>query len=138
MKNLYDILNIKKINVEEEIKNTIKEVREELNNLTTIRTCKIYSSKVSELLNKKSILNRIVDTKTKDMDYSHQFVIVPISDNKSYIIDLTFNQFKYNNLYEDLYNNGYIIMNNDDLNHYLDYIEFSNLELDEYINSTRK
>lgn len=138
MGSLYDLLNIKNINVEEEIKKTILETKIELNNLTTIRTCKIYSSKVSELLKQKHIVNRIVDTKTKDMNYSHQFVIVPKDNNYSYIIDLTLNQFVYNSLYDDMYQNGYMLLNNEEFNSYLDYIEFNNFNLDSYIEKANK
>lgn len=125
MESLYDLLNINNTNIEEEIKNIISEAKIKSNNLTTIRTCKIYSSLISELLNKKHIINRIVDTSDKDMKYSHQFVIVPKNKDYSFIIDLTLNQFEYNELYNTMYENGYMLMNDEDLNHYLDYIEFN-------------
>ena len=133
MDSLYDLLNIKNVDIEKEIIASIKETKEELNGLTTNRTCKIYSSKINEILKKKSIVNRLVDTKTKDMDYSHQFVIVPKNDILFYVIDLTANQFNYNSLYDDMYNKGYMIMNDEEYNQYLDYIEFNNLEIDNYI-----
>ena len=133
MDSLYDLLNIKNVDIEKEIIASIKETKEELNGLTTNRTCKIYSSKLNEILKRKSSVNRLVDTKTKDMDYSHQFVIVPKNDSLFYVIDLTANQFNYNSLYDDMYNKGYMIMNDEEYNQYLDYIEFNNLEIDNYI-----
>ena len=137
MKSIYDILNIRKTDIETEIRNAIAETKKELKGLGTNRTCKIYSSKVRELLNKRNIVNRLVDTKTKDMDYSHQFVIVPKDDNSSYIIDLTLNQFSMSSLYTDMYINGYMIMNNEEFNSYLDFIEFNSLDLDSYIKNTK-
>ena len=40
---LSKILNIKGVNIEEEIKSAITNVKKQLNNLDTERTCKIYA-----------------------------------------------------------------------------------------------
>lgn len=137
MKSIYELLNIRNVDIEKEIINAIDETKKELNGLATDRTCKIYSNKVSEILNKKNIVNRLVDTKTKDMDYSHQLVIVPKDDNYSYIIDLTLSQFGFNTLYTDMYKKGYMLMNDEEFNSYLDFIEFNNLDFDSYIKNTK-
>ena len=61
MDNLYDILNISG-NKEDKIKNAINKVRLELNDLTENQTCKIYSSYISNELNKNHVVNKIIRT----------------------------------------------------------------------------
>ena len=133
MENLYDLLNISNKSIEDEIIDAIKKTKESLNGLTTYRMCKIYSSNLSSVLKKKNILHKLIDTSTKDMDYAHQFVIVPKNDDISYVIDLTFDQFGYNSLFDEMYKNGYMVMNDYIYNMYLDYIEFNNFNLDNQI-----
>lgn len=126
MNNIYDILNITNKDIESEIKDVIEETNIELNGLTKIRTCMIYSSKVSELLRKRNIVNRICNIKVND-DFNHQFVMVPYNNEESFIIDLTIEQFGNPNVLKELYDNGYILL--DDFlfdNYYLKFIESHN------------
>ena len=140
MNDLYDLINIKKIDKEEEIKNAIKEVKTSLEKLDTERTCMIYSSYIKESLSKKNIVARIIDTKDLGIDYSHHFCMVPKNKNEYYLIDLTFNQFGQHYLFDDLYEKGYMLIDNNILAEYLEI--FNNkkydITMDEVYNSNIK
>ena len=53
------------------------------------------------------------------MNFLHYFIEVPRDKDNNYIIDLTYEQFKYNELFDDIYNNGYQLLSNDEYNIYL-------------------
>ena len=131
-----NILNITNKNIEQEIINTVEETKEELKNLTTEATCKIYSSYIKGSLDEKHILNKIINSK-KDLDcsYEHEFVIVP--DNKDYyLVDLTYPQFGIDNELWKLYEFGYEKMTNEKWKHYLHTIsknDYTNIELKDII-----
>lgn len=91
MKNIYDYINILG-NKEEKIKEVILKCKRDLN-LTTDRTCKIYSSYISNYLSEKHIVNKIINTKNLNLGYEHEFVLVPIDSNNYYLVDLTYSQF---------------------------------------------
>ena len=118
-----NILNIRNINVEEEIKKSIAEVREELSDLTDERTCMIYTSYMYQSLRKKSIMALIIDTYNDlELNYSHYYIMVPIDNKKCYIVDLTYQQFGYDKRFNDIYLKGYQLVNNDEYNNYLNNI----------------
>ena len=126
---LYDWMkNIRKTNVEEEIKNSIITTKEKLNNLTEDRTCFIYSSYLYEELKNKHIPARIISTKDLGYDYEHRFVLVSneIEEDNYYLIDLTFSQFLQKNeknpLFLSLLENGYQEINNDLWTFYIEYV----------------
>ena len=115
--NYTNILNLDK---EEIIIDVIKLVKKELSELTTDRTCKIYSNYVSLYLRANYILHRNIDTGEYGYDYSHKFCLVP-KDEDYYLIDLTFSQF--NNLeFLDLLIDGYTIVNKEELHRYLEIV----------------
>lgn len=131
-----NILNIANKNIEQEIINTVEETKNELKNLTTDATCKIYSSYIKGSLDEKHILNKIINSK-KDLDcsYEHEFVIVP--DNKDYyLIDLTYEQFGIDNELWKLHDFGYEKMTNNKWKHYLHQIsknDYKDVELKDII-----
>ena len=129
MDNLYDILNISG-NKEDKIKNAINKVRLELNDLTENQTCKIYSSYISDELNKNHVVNKII--RTGDFaSYDHHFVLVPKDSDNYYLIDLTWSQFNDHH-FEDLLNDGYTVIHRADLIIYLSIVtgEVINKEMD--------
>ena len=117
--NLYDkITNIRKLDKNKIIKEVIKEVKCEYQKLTTKRTCVIYSGLIYILLNQRHISTRIINTKDLGFNFEHQFCLVPYQNKEYYLIDLTYDQFNntnFNNLLQD----GYIIINDLDFNKYL-------------------
>ena len=125
--------NIRGINNEEEIIKAINEVKKELNDLTEERTCKIYSSYIVNELKDKHVPVRLINTLDLGIDFEHHFVIVPSNDFGDYfIVDLTFTQFnKDSDVFKDLINKGYQVLNDYSLNCYLRVV--SNNEYDQYI-----
>lgn len=122
MKNFYQkMLNITNRNISQEIENVIKETKEENKNLTTERTCHIYSSIIYEKLKEKNIITKILNTKDFQIDYEHYFVLVTETKEKIYIIDLTYDQFNPERL-ETLKEEGYIKANTKIILQYLNEI----------------
>ena len=117
---LEKLLNIDNINVEDKIVDTIDETRVELRDLTTDQTCKYYSSSIKKNLNKKHLINRIVNTSDYDLPYEHQFNVA-LGNYKYYLIDLTYSQFK-NSEFVDLLFLGYMQIDNDIFNEYLEIV----------------
>lgn len=120
---LFDkILNINSVNKEDVIKECIKITNDKLNGLTKERMCKVYSNYIYNELKNKNVLSKIINTKDLGYKYEHEFVIVPINynDKTNYLIDLTYSQFLNNNeAFNDLLNNGYQFVNEEDLKNYL-------------------
>ena len=117
--NIYDLLNINQVDKEKAIVDAITETRKELVGLSEDLTCKIYSSYLSEQLRKRHILYRKLDTKELKCPYSHIFLIVPIDEKECYLIDLTYSQF-HNRDFEELLRKGYMRVNTDSLNDYIE------------------
>lgn len=112
--------NILGLDKEEVIIDVINSIKNELKDLTTDRTCKIYSDYVSSYLRSKYILNRNIDTGEFGCDYSHKFCLVP-KEEDYYLIDLTYSQF--NNLeFLDLLIDGYMIVNKEELKRYIEIV----------------
>ena len=117
MNNLYDLLNIAG-NKEDKIKESINQTRYDLRNIVEAQRCKIYSSYLSDLLNKNHIVNKII--KTGDFsNYDHHFILVPKDGESYYLIDLTYSQFKNNEYFEELLKDGYVVVNDSMLIIYL-------------------
>ncbi len=138
MENLYDILNIGG-NKEDQIKESIKKTRYDLRNIVESQRCKIYSSYLSDVLNKKHILNKII--KTGDFsNYDHHFILVPKSQELYYLIDLTYSQFNNNEYFDDLLKDGYTIVNESMLFIYLSIVtgQVINQSIDSIYFSTSK
>ena len=87
--------------------------------------CMVYSSYVYENLKKRHISCHIIDTNDLSIKYEHRFVLVP-TGNKYYLVDLTFSQFKKEDLLPKKKKNGYDIMDNDKWTLYLNTISNSN------------
>ena len=128
MNDLYDILNINKIDLEETIKASINEVvMKELNNLTKERTCLIYTSYLYASLKRKNVLCYIMDTfEDLNSTYQHRFIMVPKDKNHRFIIDLNINIFGHQQEFTFLENNGYQLLNNAEYLEYLSHINVKN------------
>lgn len=140
MSNFYDkLLNIRGLDVEEEIKKVVFETREHFKNLTEERTCRIYSGMVYDKLREKGISARLIDTADFGEDYSHVFVMVPF-ENKYFLVDLTYSQFLDNeNGINSLVNDGYVLMDNDMWKNYMENILVKkNFTYDDIFNGVRR
>jgi hypothetical protein len=115
----YDFLNIGNVDIEKAIQDSISDVKKELQDLTQERTCRVYSSYISQNLHKKHVLHRMMDTLDFDYPYSHQFVVVPINQKEEYLIDLTFEQFQ-NDSFPQILQEGYQKVNRREFSNYLD------------------
>ena len=119
MRDMYDYLNISNIPLEKRIEIAIIQTKKLLENLTTERTCKIYSRYLFKYLHDNHVVAKIISTKELGAEYDHFFVIVPINTIEYYLIDLTFQQFNNTNYFKELYEKGYERVT--DLNFYLYY-----------------
>lgn len=123
-----NILNIKNQDIEEVIRDSIKEVKEKLKGLDYNQTCLIYSSALFEILKRKHILVHIINTLDLGYSYLHQFLLV-YDGNKYYLIDLTYKQFNDNSL-SDLNENGYIEIDDNTFKFYLKVVTNNDLSID--------
>lgn len=114
----YQMLNITGNDIEERVVEAIRETKEELHNLTTERTCKIYSDSVARNLMKRHVIQKRIYTKKYNYSYDHQFNIVPITEKLSFLIDLCYSQFG-NEAYPDLLKKGYQLIPSSELSNYL-------------------
>ena len=135
---LEELLNIDNIDIEDKIVDAIDETRVELRDLTTDQTCKYYSSSIKNNLTKRHLINRIVNTNDYDLPYEHQFNVA-LGNDKYYLIDLTYSQFK-NGEFIDLLFLGYMELDNDMFNHYLEIVgkDKCNALLDEVFSINNK
>lgn len=117
---MIDILNIDGKSIPDKIEDAIENVRKQLPNLTTERTCIIYSEYMKKELDKLHTINRIIRTKELDYPYNHHFNIV-IDKNSYYIVDLTYKQFQ-NPEFLDLIFKGYQEMSENDVKKYLEIV----------------
>ena len=123
-----NILNIKNQDIEEVIRDSIKEVKEKLQGLDYNQTCLIYSSALFEILKRKHILVHIINTLDLGYSYLHQFLLV-YDGNKYYLIDLTYKQFNDNSL-SDLNENGYMKIDDNIFKFYLKVVTNNDLTMD--------
>lgn len=123
-----NILNIKNQDIEEIIRDSIKEVKEKLKGLDYNQTCLIYSSALFEILKRKHILVHIINTLDLGYSYLHQFLLV-YDGNKYYLIDLTYKQFNDNSL-SDLNENGYMKIDDNIFKFYLKVVTNNDLTMD--------
>lgn len=119
MKDLYDLVNLSNIPLEKRIQLSISETKKELSDLTTERTCKLYSRYLFSNLTKNHIVSKIVSTNDLGAEYDHFFNLVPINTLEYYLIDLTYPQFQNDKVFKELYEKGYEKVT--DLNFYLYY-----------------
>ena len=120
---LYNIIkNIRGLNTEEIIKESINKVKKELNGLTEERTCKIYNGYMLEELNKNHMPARLISTKDLGFNYEHVFILVPNSE-EYLLVDLTISQFNITiKELNQLYINGFQKINDNTLKNYLKYV----------------
>ena len=123
MNNLYDILNIRKIDIEKTIQESIADTNKELDNLETDRTCLIYTSYLYKNLKKRNVLAYMVDT-MEDLgyEYEHRFIIVPVDIEHNYVLDLTVSQFGKNKVFEKMVVDGYQLLNRGDFALYVEHV----------------
>lgn len=123
MNDLYDILNIKKNNIEKIIQEVITSTKRELANLDTDRTCFIYTSYLYEKLKNRNILAYIVDT-MEDLgeNYQHRFIVIPKDSQNNYVLDLTISQFGKNEKFKKMELDGYQILDNDNFSSYIGFV----------------
>lgn len=124
------ITNIQGLNLAEEIKMTIKKVKEKVPNLVEERMCKVYNGLLLNELLHSHIPVRLVNTLDLGINYEHFFLLIPIKTitGGGYILaDLTFSQF-HNLLLGELLTNGYQLINDIDFNKYLSIIAQKELD----------
>ena len=123
MNNLYDILNIKKSDIEKSIQVAIDKTKKELNGLTKEQTCFIYTSYLYQNLRKNNIACYIVDT-MEDLNraYQHRFIVVPKNEKSSYVLDLTVSQFGSSCVFKEMEDKGYQLLDNDKYDLYVSYV----------------
>lgn len=84
--NLFERMqNIGNKDYEKEIQEAIKEVREELKNLTIERMCKVYNSYLCDKLVKKHIVAHLINTLDLGLSYEHIFVLTPPTSGRGII-----------------------------------------------------
>ena len=118
--------NIRGINVIEEIESAIKEVREELKDLTINQTCAIYSSHLLEEMKKRHLNVRFINMLDLGLTFEHYFILIN-GEGNFYIADLTYNQFNKNE-FPILKEKGYVKIDDGILNQYLSLIERKRVE----------
>lgn len=123
MESLYDILNIKKIDIEKMIREVIIKTKKELVNLDKERTCLIYTSYLYQNLQDENILSYIVDT-MEDLgkDFQHRFIVIPKDEDSNYVLDLTVSQFGENLVFKNMESFGYQLLNKDEYDLYIEYV----------------
>lgn len=121
---LYDLMkNISLKNNEEELVKSIAIVEQKLKKLTEERMCKVYSSYLLRELLKHHVPSRLINTLDLGLDYEHVFVLVPKNEGGYFLADLTFSQFNSkNDMFRKLSTDGYQLINDIDLNCYLNII----------------
>lgn len=113
--------NIRGINIEEEIKNAIYMVRNVLRGLTKNQTCAIYSSYLFEEMKRRHLNVRLINTLDLNLNFEHYFILIN-NEGEFYLADLTYEQFNNHN-FDNLLINGYMKINDNILNDYLNIIE---------------
>ena len=128
---LYDLIkNIKGNNNEEVLKEKIKITREKLNGLSEECTCKIYSSMLYNELKSESVPCRLISTLDIDAVYEHYFVLVPDNKEGFYITDLTFSQFKRDEIeFIPLRKDGYMFMDDKLFKEYIDIVAWGGINI---------
>lgn len=137
--NISDLLNLNGGNIEDKVVDSIDEVRDEIGDLTTDLTCKIYSDYLKRSLTNKHVINRVINTSDLGLSYEHLFNIVVDGLDTYYLIDLTYEQFKNSEFVELLFQ-GYMKVNDKDLNKYLEIVtgDVCNFKLEDIIYKSKK
>lgn len=114
MINFNKMLNVGGNNIEEKIKEAIKQTREDFINVDEKKMCLYYSNHLSDILKEDHIMHRIINTKEGlKYGFRHGFIISPSDlDNSYYLIDLTYSQFP-NHSIPELLEKGYVLLNKD-------------------------
>ena len=119
MKDLYEYMNIGSIPIEKRLQLSIAETKKALDGIDPKGACALYSRHLFSYLSKNHIVSKIVNTKDLGAEYEHFFVIIPINTMEYYLVDLTYQQFKNDKVFKELYEKGYEKVT--DLNFYLYY-----------------
>ncbi len=123
-----NLLNIKNLDIVVIIQESIAETRERLKGLDYNQTCKIYSGLLFEILKSKGVLVHLMNTRDFGNFYEHIFLLA-FDGNNYYLIDLTYRQFNDEYL-NDLYEKGFMLVNQISYNYYLKIVTNNMLHLD--------
>lgn len=141
MKDLYDIVNLSNIPLDKRIELSIAETKKQLNQLTTERTCIVYTNYLFTNLSKNHVVSKMVSTNELGAKYDHHFIVVPINTFEYYLVDLTYSQFNNKELFKTLYDKGYERVNDYDFSKYYLIVtkeQTNNTFHDIFMNNVRK
>ena len=68
--------NVRGINIQEEIENSINITKEKLKDLTINRMCHVYNSYLFEEMKKRHLTVRLINLLDLGFDFKHYFVLV--------------------------------------------------------------
>lgn len=124
------LINVRGKDIESEIRDSLKAACDYYGDLTTERTCFIYSSKIFEELKSRGVSARFIDTENDlDCSYLHYFVLVPYNKDMFYLVDPTFKQFSMDedckDLFKDLLTCGYTVIDDEKWSSFLKIINSS-------------
>jgi len=125
--------NVRGINVQEEIENSIKVTKEKLKDLTINRMCYVYNSYLFEEMKKRHLNVRLINLLDLGFDFKHYFVLVS-GDGEFYLADLTYEQFCNQDLNSLMSECGYMRLNDYLLNKYISFVlrkQANNLSCDD-------
>lgn len=128
MKDLYEYVNISNIPLEKRLELSIKETKTLLKGVDPVGACATYSRHLFYYLSQNHIVSKIINTKDLGASYEHFLVLIPINDFEYYLVDLTYQQFKNDELFKILLEKGYEKVT--DLNFYLYYSIVTGEQLD--------
>lgn len=124
--------NVRGINIQEEIENSIKITKEKLKDLTINRMCHVYNSYLFEEMKKRHLNVRLINLLDLGFDFKHYFVLVN-GNGEFYLADLTYEQFCNQDLNSMMSGRGYMRLNDYLLNSYISFVlknRVSNLSCD--------
>ena len=110
--------NVRGINIQEEIENSINITKEKLKDLTINRMCHVYNSYLFEEMKKRHLNVRLVNLLDLGFDFKHYFVLVN-GEGVFYLADLTYEQFCNQDLNSLMSGEGYMRLNDYLLNKFI-------------------
>ncbi|MCI9281061.1 MAG: hypothetical protein HFI49_02220 [Bacilli bacterium] len=113
--------NVRGINIQEEIENSINITKEKLKDLTINRMCHVYNSYLFEEMKKRHLNVRLVNLLDLGFDFKHYFVLVN-GEGVFYLADLTYEQFCNQDLNSLMSGEGYMRLNDYLLNKFISFV----------------
>ena len=105
---IFKMQNVRGINIQEEIENSINITKEKLKDLTINRMCHVYNSYLFEEMKKRHLNVRLINLLDLGVDFKHYFVLVN-GEGVFYLADLTYEQFCNQDLNSLMSGGGYEI-----------------------------